>query len=108
MKNIKSNLLMSFMLSSLLVTSFSIFATEGEYPANVSAAIETAEKARLEAKERGFEWSTTSILIRSAMEAAENGNSEEALALAEKALKEAENSIKQADYAAKNWLKFAI
>jgi len=103
MKNIKSNLFIA-----LLVSSFSIFAAEGEYPANVAAAIETAEQTRLEAKERGFEWSTTSSLIRSAMEAAENGNSEEAIALAEKALREAENSIKQADYAAKNWKKFAI
>ena len=99
---------MALMLSSLLISSFSIFAGEGEYPKNVATAIETAEKARLEAKQRGFEWSTTSILIRKAMEAAENGDSAKAIALAGKALKEAENSIKQADYAAKNWKKFAL
>jgi len=103
MKNIKS----SFFLI-LVISSFSIFAAEGEYPENVASAIKIAESARLEAKERGFEWSTTSILIRNAMEAAENGNNAEAIALAEKALKEAQNSIKQADYAAKNWQKFAL
>ena len=103
MKIIKSSLLLL-----LVVSSFSIFAVEGEYSENVASAIKTAENARLEAKKRGFEWTTTTILIRKAMQAAENGNNVEAISLANKALKEAQNSIKQADYAANNWQKFAL
>jgi len=65
--------------------------------------IDSAETARLEAKALGFEWSTTTPLIKQAIEASQAGDKDKALKLAQKALKEAQNAIKQAKYAEENW-----
>ena len=76
------------------------------FSANIKAeqsVIDSAESARLEAKKLGFEWTTTSTLIKQAIEAADAGNKEESLKLAQKALKEGQNAIKQAKYAEENW-----
>jgi len=70
--------------------------------------IDTAEAARLEAKKLGFEWSTTSALIKQAIKASEAGDKEKASKLAQKALKEAQNAIKQAKYAEENWRETVI
>lgn len=101
MRNIKSSL--------CFVLIFGLMFSNGVVKADAAkAAIGKAEAARLEAKERGFEWSTTSLLISKAIEADKNGDKTSAVQLAEKALREAENAIKQAEYAAKNWKKFAL
>lgn len=65
--------------------------------------IKKAETIRLKAAEVGFEWSTTSILIAEAKQAAKDGNNELAKKLASDAIKQAENSLKQAEFAAANW-----
>ncbi len=65
--------------------------------------IEKAEVARLKAAEVGFEWSTTSILIAEAKQAAEDGNNELAEKLANAAIKQAENGLKQAAFSAAHW-----
>jgi len=70
--------------------------------------INSAETARLEAKKLGFEWSTTSALIKQAIEALEAGDKDKASLLAQKALKEAQNAIKQAKYAEENWQDAAL
>ncbi len=103
MTKIKTGLILTTMF-----VSFSIMAGEAANVDDASAAINKAKSARLEAKKRGFEWSTTKKLITMATEASSNGDSASAIKLAERALREAKNSIKQADYAAKNWQKFVL
>jgi len=66
-------------------------------------AIEKADKTRLEAKARGFEWSTTSILLMKAKTALAAGDNALAEKLANQAQKEGENAIIQADYAQLHW-----
>ncbi len=91
-------LLTAFIALSLLTTNVCL--------ANTSLSlIEQAEKARIEASKSGYEWSTTSILIAKAKQAAKDGNEKLATELAQKAINEAKSSLKQAEYADKNWQK---
>ena len=71
--------------------------------ADPTELIKKAEIIRLKAAEVGFEWSTTSILIADAKQAAKDGNNELAEKLAYEAIKQAEASLKQAEFAAANW-----
>lgn len=90
--------------SVLIVASSSlVFFSSLAFSGTADDAIANAESARLEAKKLGFEWSTTSILIQQAKDAAQAGDSVKAEMLASKALAEAKNSKIQAEYAEKHW-----
>lgn len=92
-------------LLKIIFISFSLLTTNICLAENSSSLIEQAEKARVKASEAGYEWSTTSILINNAKQAAKDGNEALATELAQKAILEAKNSLKQEEYANKNWQK---
>lgn len=92
---------MKFILYIFLMSTFLISGNLFASPAD--ELIETAENTRLKAAKLGFEWSTTSILIDKAKEAAKAGNSDQAIKFAKDAIKQGENSLKQAEFAAANW-----
>ncbi len=91
---------MKQLASSLLV--FSLFSTSVCVAGPVEI-IEKAEALRLKTAEVGFEWTTTSILIKQAKQAVKDGNSGLAEKLATEAINQAESSLKQAEFAAANW-----
>ena len=66
-------------------------------------SITKAEEARVKVAKAGYEWTTTSLLINEAKQAAADGNQELAIKLANEAIKQTEEGMKQADFADKNW-----
>ncbi len=64
---------------------------------------EDAELARQKAAKLSFEWTTLSILLKNAKEAAASGDLARAEKLAGNALMQANSAIKQAEFAKLNW-----
>lgn len=106
-QNTMSNMIKSS-LFAIAILSLSISNLSAADELSIEQKIQQAENGRLKAKELGFEWSTTSILINNAKKAIEAGDKANAKMYAEKAINEANLSLKQAKYAEKNWKKYAL
>jgi hypothetical protein len=72
-------------------------------PAAVSERIQEAEEARLRAAEMDAEWLETGNLIQRARLEADQGNWQQATALADQALQQAELAVAQAERESEAW-----
>ena len=96
-------LLTGCLLAGALAAVAEVRGAEPVDPGSVTALVQQAEAARQKAAEMGAEWLETEEIIERARREAEQGNWQQAAALAEQALSQGELAVAQAEHEAEAW-----
>jgi hypothetical protein len=87
------------LFAALAIAMTANFATAEDKAADPAAAIAAAEEARKAAADAGFEWRDTGKMIEDAQKAADAGEADKAIQIAEAAKLQGEMGLKQAELA---------
>lgn len=87
----------------VVLSAFGLLFVSGGCASEFQQRYDTADRLRLEAAARGYEWIGTEDLLKQARVQQEQGDTDAALALVDKARSQAEVALQQADREEEAW-----